>query len=395
MGDLNVAFGAEWREEKYIMYEGQKESWMPGPWATVHTLYDSAAGANYGYTAPGLAANGMPGTSPAAAGVFARQNTGFYADVEYDMDALLVQAAARFEDFSDFGSTSNFKFAARYSLGDLVTLRGNFSTGFRAPTPGQSNYTGVTTSFDGVTGMQVNEGTLKPTDPLCIALGGTALVPEDAQNISAGFTTSFIDNLNLSVDYYSVDIDNKIIKSRSLPVEGSTEFSELAFYTNALNTKTSGIDIVATYTLGGGTKIGCAVNTNTTEVVSQNHVNGQPPVSDGTVFNLENNLPQLRMSANVNHSFSDALSLMVRMNHYGETIDERGGMEKVDPIQLIDVEVNYILSDNLSVVFGANNALNTYPTEIETRASQGMPYPRRTPIGYHGGVMFTRLTYNF
>ena len=399
MGDINVAFGAEWREEKYIMYEGQKEAWMPGPWATVHTLtYDSAGTGNmvnYGYTAPGLAANGMPGTSPDAAGVFARQNTGFYADVEYDMDALLVQAAARFEDFSDFGSTSNIKFAARYSLGDLVTLRGNFSTGFRAPTPGQSNYTGVTTSFDGVTGMQVNEGTLKPTDPLCIALGGTALVPEDAQNISAGFTTSFIDNLNLSVDYYSVDVTNKIIKSRSLPVEGSTEFSELAFYTNALDTKTSGLDIVATYTLGGGTKIGCAVNTNTTEVVSQNQVNGQNPVSDGTVFNLENNLPQLRMSANVNHSFSDALSLMVRMNHYGETIDERGGMEKVDPIQLIDVEVNYILSDNLSVVFGANNALNTYPTEIETRASQGMPYPRRTPIGYHGGVMFTRLTYNF
>ncbi len=399
MGDINVAFGAEWREEKYIMYEGQKEAWMPGPWATVHTLtYDSAGTGNmvnYGYTAPGLAANGMPGTSPDAAGVFARQNTGFYADVEYDMDALLVQAAARFEDFSDFGSTSNFKFAARYSLGDLVTLRGNFSTGFRAPTPGQSNYTGVTTSFDGVTGMQVNEGTLKPTDPLCIALGGTALVPEDAQNISAGFTTSFIDNLNLSVDYYSVDVTNKIIKSRSLPVEGSTEFSELAFYTNALDTKTSGLDIVATYTLGGGTKIGCAVNTNTTEVVSQNQVNGQDPVSDGTVFNLENNLPQLRLSATVNHSFSDALSLMVRMNHYGETIDERGGMEKVDPIQLIDVEVNYIISDNLSVVFGANNALNTYPTEIETRASQGMPYPRRTPIGYHGGVMFTRLTYNF
>ena len=395
MGDLNVAFGAEWREEKYIMFEGQKEAWMPGPWATVHTLYDSAAGANYGYTAPGLAANGMPGTSPAAAGVFARQNTGFYADVEYDMDALLVQVAARFEDFSDFGATSNFKFAARYSLGDLATFRGNFSTGFRAPTPGQSNYTGVTTSFDGVTGMQVNEGTLKPTDPLCVALGGTALVPEDAQNISAGFTTSFIDNLNLSVDYYSVEIDNKIIKSRSLAVEGSTEFSELAFYTNALNTKTSGIDIVATYTLSGGTKIGCAVNTNTTEVVSQNLVNGKVPVSDGTVFNLENNLPQLRMSANVNHSFSDALSLMVRMNHYGETIDERGGQEKVDPVQLIDVELNYIISDNLSVVLGANNALNTYPTEIETRASQGMPYPRRTPIGYHGGMMFTRLTYNF
>ena len=397
MGDMNVAFGAEWREEKYTMYEGQKEAWMPGPWAMVHTLtYDSSGTAvNYGYTAPGLAANGMPGTSPDAAGVFARQNTAFYADVEYDMDALLVQAAARFEDFSDFGSTSNFKVAARYSVGDLVTLRGNFSTGFRAPTPGQSNYTGVTTSFDGVTGMQVQEGTLKPTDPLCVALGGVALVPEDAQNISAGFTTSFIDNLNLSIDYYSVDVTNKIIKSRSLPVEGSTEFSELAFYTNALDTKTSGLDIVATYRLSGGTNIACAINTNTTEVVSQNQVNGLNPVSDGTVFNLENNLPQLKMSASVNHSFSDALALMVRMNHYGETIDERGGMEKVDPAQLIDVELNYTISENLSVVFGANNALNTYPTEIETRASQGMPYPRRTPIGYHGGMMFTRLTYNF
>ena len=397
MGDMNVAFGAEWREEKYTMYEGQKEAWMPGPWAMVHTLtYDSSGTAvNYGYTAPGLAANGMPGTSPDAAGVFARQNTAFYADVEYDMDALLVQAAARFEDFSDFGSTSNFKVAARYSVGDLVTLRGNFSTGFRAPTPGQSNYTGVTTSFDGVTGMQVQEGTLKPTDPLCVALGGVALVPEDAQNISAGFTTSFIDNLNLSIDYYSVDVTNKIIKSRSLPVEGSTEFSELAFYTNALDTKTSGLDIVATYRLSGGTNIACAINTNTTEVVSQNQVNGLNPVSDGTVFNLENNLPQLKMSASVNHSFSDALALMVRMNHYGETIDERGGMEKVDPAQLIDVELNYTISENLSVVFGANNVLNAYPTEIETRLSQGMPYPRRTPIGYHGGMMFTRLTYNF
>ena len=130
-------------------------------------------------------------------------------------------------------------------------------------------------------------------------------------------------------------------------------------------------------------------------MVSQNLVEGLNPVSDGTVFNLENNLPQLRLSATVNHSFSDALSLMVRMNHYGETIDERGGQEKVDPAQLIDVELNYRISDNLSAVFGANNALNTYPTEIATRASQGMPYPRRTPIGYHGGVMFTRLTYNF
>ena len=98
MGDINLAFGYEWREEKYTMYEGQKEAWMPGPWAMVHLLVDPETGSNY--TAPGVGANGMQGTSPAEAGVFKRDNTAFYADVEYDMDDLLVQAAFRSENFS-------------------------------------------------------------------------------------------------------------------------------------------------------------------------------------------------------------------------------------------------------------------------------------------------------
>ena len=398
MGDISLAFGTEWREEKYTMYEGQKEAWLAGPWALVHTLtYDSSGtDVNYGYTAPGLAANGMPGTSPDAAGVWARQNTAFYADVEYELGDLLVQAAGRFEDFSDFGTTTNFKVAGRYSLGNLATFRGGYSTGFRAPTPGQSNYTGVVTSFDGVTGMQVQEGTLKPTDPLSILMGGAALVPEDAVNLSAGFTTSMISGLNLSIDYYQIDVTNKIIKSRSLTVpEGSSAlFSDIAMYTNNLDTKTSGIDIVADYNLGN-TNIGLAVNTNNTEVVTQRLVNGVNPVSDDGVDNIENNLPKQRVTATVTQNIGDALSVMARVNYYGETIDERSGREVVDPTQLVDIELRYHVSDNLSVVFGASNALNTFPTQIATRMSQGMPYPRRTPIGYHGGMMFTRLTYNF
>jgi len=397
MGDMNIAFGGEAREEKYTMYQGQKEAWMAGPWGLVHTLtYDSSGtDVNYGYTAPGLASNGMPGTSPDAAGVFARQNTAYYADVEYDLGDLLVQAAFRMEDFSDFGSTSNFKVAGRYSLGNLATFRGGYSTGFRAPTPGQSNYTGVVTSFDGLNGTQIQEGTLKPTHPLALSMGGAALVPEDAVNLSAGFTTSMVSGLNLSIDYYQIDVTNKIIKSRSLTVpEGSSSlFTDIAIYTNSLDTKTSGIDIVADYTLGA-TNIGLAMNNNTTEVVTQRQVNGIDPVSEDGVDNIENNLPATRIAATVTHSLG-ALSLMARMNHYSETIDERSGREVVDPTQLIDIELSYRVSDNLSVVIGANNALNTFPNQIATRRSQGMPYPRRTPIGYHGGMMFTRLTYNF
>ena len=290
----------------------------------------------------------------------------------------------------------SFKVAGRYSLGNLATLRGNFSTGFRAPTPGQSNYTGVVTSFDGVTGLQVQEGTLRPDDPISVSMGGAALVPEDATNTSFGFTTSFLPNLNLTVDLYSIDVTNKIIKSRSLTVpEGSSAlFTDIAMYTNSLDTKTSGIDIVAVYDMGK-TDIGLAINTNSTEVVEQRQVNGVNPVSDGGVFNIENNLPKIRLTASVNHNISQTLSVMARVNYYGETKDERSSQEVVDPTQLVDLELNYHLSNNLNVVFGSNNILNTYPTEIETRASQGMPYPRRTPIGYHGGMTYLRLMYSF
>ena len=383
---MNIAFGAEWREEKYTMYEGQKEAWMPGPWAMSHLLVNPESADTSNYTAPGLAANGMPGTSPDAAGVFDRQNTAFYVDAEYAMgDALLLQAAFRSESYSDDNTTSDFKVAGRYSFGNLLTLRGGYSTGFRAPTPGQMNYTGVTTSFDGVTGMQVNEGTLKPTDPLCVALGGKALVPEDAVNTSFGLTANPISGLNMTFDMYTVEVTGKLLKSRSIGIEGNPEFSELAFYTNALDTKTSGFDLVAVYNLDN-TTVSMAYNHNETEVLQQTQVNGVNPVSDGGVVNLELNLPKDRMTMTLTQNLSDAWSLMARLNYYGESWDERGDYaagtkDKIDAVSFIDLEANYRVSNNLSVVLGANNITNAYPKEIATRASQGMPYPRRSPLG--------------
>ena len=397
---MNIAFGAEWREEKYTMYEGQKEAWMPGPWAMSHLLVNPESADSSNYTAPGLAANGMPGTSPDAAGVFDRQNTAFYVDAEYAMgDALLLQAAFRSESYSDDNTTSDFKVAGRYSFGNLLTLRGGYSTGFRAPTPGQMNYTGVTTSFDGVTGMQVNEGTLKPTDPLCVALGGKALVPEDAVNTSFGLTANPISGLNMTFDMYTVEVTGKLLKSRSIAIEGNPEFSELAFYTNALDTKTSGFDLVAVYNLDN-TTVSMAYNHNETEVLQQTQVNGVNPVSDGGVVNLELNLPKDRMTMTLTQNLSDAWSLMARLNYYGESWDERGDYaagtkDKIDAVSFIDLEANYRVSNNLSVVLGANNITNAYPKEIATRASQGMPYPRRSPLGYHGGFTYMRLMYSF
>jgi iron complex outermembrane receptor protein len=198
----------------------------------------------------------------------------------------------------------------------------------------------------------------------------------------------------LTFDLYTIDIVNKIIKSRSLAVENNPEFKKLAFYTNALDTKTSGYDLVLTYRMDN-TNLGLAMNHNETEVVEQRQINGEDPISAGLIDNIENNLPKDRIIATVTQDFGDALSLMVRLNNYSETIDERSAQDVIDPITFIDVELSYAVSNNLNVVFGANNVTNAYPNEIDTRASQGMPYPRRSPLGYHGGMTYIRLMYDF
>ncbi len=386
---FNLAGGLEWRKETYTMYVGDKQSWLAGPWAGVSQLVDPNTGENY--AAPGLSSNGFTGTAPSIAGEFSGSNWAAYVEGEFEpTEALLVQVAARYEDFTEFGTTNDGKIAIRYNITDRLTFRGGISTGFRAPTPGQANVVTITTSFDGVTGTQVQEGTVRPTDPLAVSLGGKALVPEDATNISLGFAVR-APRISFTADVYQIKVDGRILKSRSLPIV-DPNFSELAFYTNALDTETRGFDIVAVLTGSVNTDFNLALNYNETEVTGQTQVNGVNPVSDGGVFNIENNLPNVRASAAVVHR-KDKFTAMLRANFYGSTIDERGTREEVDPATLIDIEGSYDVNPNFTIIAGANNLLNAFPTKIDTRLSQGMPYPRRTPIGYNGGLGFVRLRY--
>jgi len=177
--NLNLAYGLEWREETYTVVAGE-------PSASV-----------------GGGSSGFAGIRPADSGEFDRDNIALYGDLEHDVsDALLMQYALRYEDFSDFGSTVNGKVAGRYRINDGLALRGAVSTGFHAPTPGQANVRTTITTFDGATGLQVEEGLIPTTDPRVIQAGGTALTEESSFNISAGFTSSIGDNSNLTVDFY-------------------------------------------------------------------------------------------------------------------------------------------------------------------------------------------------
>jgi len=386
---VNLAVGYQSRNEMYTMFEGDYQSYAAGPWAGVGNLVNPETGENY--ATPAIGANGLSGTTKDDAGVFESKSWGAYADLEIDItEAFLLQLAYRHEDYKEFGGADNFKIAGRYTVADQLTLRGAFSTGFRAPTPGQANVVTITTSFDGVTGEQVQEGTVSPTNPLAQSLGGKALTPETSTNLSIGLASRLTDNLSLTLDYYSIDVDDRIIKSRSLPINNPL-FSELAFYTNSLNTSTSGIDAVVSWRLNN-TNVSFAYNYNKTEVISQEQVGGEDPVSAGTIFNLENNLPTSRASLALNHDFGK-LTGMIRANYYGSTIDERGTREEVSAETLIDVELAYPATNQLQLILGANNILDNYPDMIDTRLSQGMPFPRRTPIGYHGGMVYFKAVY--
>jgi len=394
---INLAFGGEWREESYRMFAGDLQSYTIGPWGGSSEYIDPDTGVAYNEPASG--SNGMSGATPEASGTYSRDNWALYADLEWEiLEDLLIQGAVRYEDFSDFGSTTNGKVAARYTVTDYLTLRGAFSTGFRAPTPGQSNWTGIVTTFDSVSGLQTQEGTVSPTSAAAVANGGKALGPEDSQNFSIGFASNPLEDVTLTVDYYQIDVDNRIVKSVNIPYVGPEPYSTISFYTNGLNTETSGLDAVVTYWASfygdATTNFSLAYSWNETDVASQNQVNGINPVDDATVFNIENNLPKHRFVVTVVHEVGQ-WTLMGRLNYYGATIDERNQREPVDSALFFDASATYALTDQIWVTGGGINIFDEYPSNVDTRLANGLAHPRRTPLGYDGGMWYMRLGYTF
>lgn len=383
--NIYLGLGAEWREETFSTIAGEINAYgvSPGP-------------------------SGMSSVSPADAGEFSRDNYGIYADLEHDVtDDLLIQYALRYEDFSDFGGTTNGKIAARYNVNYDLVIRGSLSTGFHAPTPGQANVSTIITTFDGVTGRQVDEGLVPPDHPDAIASGGAPLKEEVSTNVSFGFTTSVIENTNIAVDLYHIAVDDRIYRTGDITAPSGNRIS---FYTNALDVEHQGIDIVLTTSMdwkdAASTKFTFAYNHNTIDIVGQSSINGITPVSDADVEDIENNYPENRFVATALTDFGEQWQLMLRANFYGEHYDERGNInDDVQPSALVnnvvffDFELNYDVNDALALSLGATNIFDQFVDEIgeenANRLSVGLQYPRRTAANYEGGSWYLRAKYQF
>ncbi len=389
--NLNLGFGAEWREETYKVIAGEPSAYLGG------------------------GSSGFKGITPEDSGSFDRDNWAVYVDLEHDVtDRLLLQYALRYEDFSDFGDTLNGKFAGRFSVSDGFALRGAVSTGFHAPTPGQANVRTTITTFDGVTGLQVEEGLVPSTDPRVAQVGGTELTEETALNYSLGFTADVGNSTTLTLDVYQIQVDDRIYRTGDIPVPivnpGEIQAS-ISFYTNALDVEHRGVDIVLNshfdWTGGdSGTNLTIAYSYNQIKVTDQKLINGVKPVNDGLIEDIENNYPNHRFVATANTYFAQKWNVLARANYYGSHYDERGRIRAdVDPSAQIgaviyfDLEVGYQFNDNFRLAVGAVNVFDNFIDEIgranANRLSVGLQYPRRTAANYEGGAWYLKGIYNW
>ena len=374
---LNLAFGAEAREEKFSVVAGE----------TAATT--------------GVGPSGMTASRPAEAGEFTRDNIAVYADVEQDVsDELLLQYALRYENFSDFGPTTNAKLAMRYRASDSLAFRGAISTGFHAPTPGQANVRTTITTFDGSTGDQVEEQLVAPTSQIAQANGGTGLTEEKSLNYSVGFAADVSDTWSLTTDVYRIEVDDRIYRTSDIPVTGFEPVTSISFYTNAIDVVHQGADVVLTGGLGM-TNLTFAYAYNKVDVAGQKLVNGELPVSASTVEDIENNYPNHRFVVSSMTDFTDRISLMARLTYYGDHYDERGTIgaavepsAKVDSTVYVDLEVNFQATDNLRIALGGTNVtdefVNTIGPPNANRLSVGLQYPRRSAANYEGGAWYLR-----
>jgi len=413
---LNVAIGAEFRWDNYQIDPGEVDSYLNGGVPVLD-------GPNAGKPAP-VGASCFPGFSPRNATDAKRTNIGLYVDLENNLtEAFLLGVAARFENYSDFGSTVTGKVAGRYELSEMVALRGAASTGFRAPSLAQANYSAIATNF--IDGVPFEVGTFPVDDPVARALGAKDLDAETSVNFSAGLTVSQ-SNFSLTADAYLINIDDRIVFTENFTGSGIASFLQSQgidanggrYFTNAVKTETKGLDIIGRYatTVGPGTfRFTAALSFSETNITNKNEIETPAVLAQFTSRPLFGRTEQGRFEVgqpHQKHNFTanydvNRWSFMARAIYYGEVTDLNSG--DPDPATginlrdetfgakvLTDFEVSYELKDGIGVAVGANNLFDVYPDkQLKRNSFNGIfPYDGLSPFGFFGRSIYTRLNVN-
>lgn len=460
--DLNVAFGVEFRDEGYDLLQGDPLSWEIGPYAfsdpfnfeiTDQEVADRendnwfgtglAAGcyipgnqgtAYFGagpspgadtasgqfctagdpiYNAAPIGSDGFAGYPPSGVSSYSRHSWAAYVDLEADItDNFLATVAGRYEDFSDFGSNFSWRVAALWRINDVLRLRASAGTGFRAPTPGQLSTINIRTTVTTDTPLEI---ALLPADhPVAAFKGATPLDAETSTQFTLGVTATPFDALTITLDYYFIALDDQIWVSSNMLLDDAertllqTTVSGVRYFTNDIDTESSGIDLVATYDLdwsGGSTVFSLAGNMNDFKVTRRTDRRTDPAdppeffVNDTGVFRAENGSPEYRFIFLLRHSWDNDISASLRANWYGnyELAEEDFSDGSVAQTQTmggvvyLDAEVSWDVGELLNVTLGANNVFNEFPDRNPCFSfCVGQVYDANSVMDWQGRFVYLR-----
>ncbi|NJD22123.1 MAG: TonB-dependent receptor [Melioribacter sp.] len=405
---LNIAAGVEFRWENYQVVAGDPTSYLDGG---VKILDGPNAG-----KAAAVGAQVFPGFAPNNAQDQSRTNVGIYVDLENQATAqLTLGAAARFENYSDFGSTITGKFDARYEILPGFAARAAISNGFRAPSLSQEFFSSIATNFIG--GVPFELGTFPVNSPVAIALGAKDLTAEKSVNISGGLT--FTDNdFSITVDGYQINITNRIVLTENFTGTGITNFLQSKginasggrFFTNALDTKTKGVDITAKYGVSIGNsvlRLTAALNFNQTDITNKDQIQTPDQIKAITTIPLlgrveqgrfERGQPLSSWNFQANYSISE-WSFMARAARYGEITSFNNNViqdQTFSTVWVVDAEAAYNIIKGLTLAVGVNNLLDKYPDKVlKINSNSGiLPYSSLSPSGYNGRYVYSRINFS-
>jgi iron complex outermembrane receptor protein len=428
---FSLALGAEFRTDEFKVTAGDEYSYRDYDTNELGvSLYpdDRAAGTQ-----------GFGGTAPMQAVDESRNVISFYVDAETEItDDLIVSGAIRYDDYDGFGDSTNFKLAANWSITDEFAIRGAMSTGFRAPSMQQLYTDNISTQFQSNPNdpngdqIAVQVGTFRNDSALAKAVGIPELKEEEATNFSVGTVIKVTDDINVTIDWYSIDIDDRIVLSNSLGQGLSSDLDAALiasgagagqFFLNGADTETTGIDIIATWNtelLGGDFNVTAAANFTETDVVSiytppnsaLGGINPSDVFSDQSISIIEEWQPQDRISLSGLYTIGD-VSINLAFNRYGEYTVTDGGRQTYGAEVLTDLRVNYQVTENLSLNIGSNNLFDVYPEENTIGNSRSgtivdasgnvvvsspgvFTYSRRSaPFGFNGAYYYAGAEFKF
>jgi iron complex outermembrane receptor protein len=395
---VNVAAGVEWREESFQILSGEQASWEVGPYAS------------QGFA---VGSHGFPGFGPDAASTNSRRSIGAYLDVEvYLNEDFLVGTALRYEDFSSFGDTFNYKLTAQYAITDTLSIRASHSTGFRAPTIGQENVIN-SSLLSNDDGELVSVSIQPPTTALSKFYGGSQLTPEESVSYAVGAVYKN-DGFFLTLDYYNIEVTDRLSLTsnievrtedhdelKALGIKNPALLGQVRYFTNTLDATTQGIDIVSNYSmklLSGVTLFSLAYNWNETTVDKFD----DRITSTGKVNLIEDSAPDHRATFTISHDWED-ISMFIRGNYFGEYMASHAadtsdwGSEIGESAITIDAQASYFMNESLTLSFGVNNLLDKKAQTLKDSAygSLGGIYYENGPYDFNGGFYYVKATYNF